>query len=85
MIGVVILEEQALSLDKRTRGRLASTLLRSLRKSSTDSEKEWEQAWADESDRLGGRQFPVVAETLAAEKLGSGFEGEIVTRLNFFL
>ena len=30
--------------------------------------------------RLGGRQFPVVAETLAAEKREDGFEGEIVTR-----
>ncbi|MEP6787693.1 MAG: class I SAM-dependent methyltransferase [Acidobacteriota bacterium] len=30
--------------------------------------------------RLGGHQFPVVAETLAAEKRECGFEGEIVTR-----
>ena len=30
--------------------------------------------------RLGGHQFPVVAETLAAEKLGDGFEGDIVTQ-----
>ncbi|MFN0138874.1 MAG: class I SAM-dependent methyltransferase [Pyrinomonadaceae bacterium] len=30
--------------------------------------------------RLGGHQFPVVAETLAAEKRGSGFDGEITTR-----
>ncbi|MFM9904057.1 MAG: class I SAM-dependent methyltransferase [Pyrinomonadaceae bacterium] len=30
--------------------------------------------------RLGGHQFPAVAETLAAEKKAAGFEGEIVTR-----
>ena len=30
--------------------------------------------------RLGGRQFPVVARTLADEKREGGFEGEIVTR-----
>ena len=30
--------------------------------------------------RLGGHQFPVVAETLAAEKRDAGFEGEIITR-----
>ncbi len=30
--------------------------------------------------RLGGHQFPVVAETLAAEKKASGFDGEIITR-----
>ena len=30
--------------------------------------------------RLGGRQFPVVAETLAAAKREDGFEGEIVIR-----
>lgn len=30
--------------------------------------------------RLGGRQFPVVAETLAAEKRETGFGGEIITR-----
>ncbi|MGE3466268.1 MAG: class I SAM-dependent methyltransferase [Pyrinomonadaceae bacterium] len=30
--------------------------------------------------RLGGTQFPVVAETLASEKRDAGFEGEIVTR-----
>lgn len=29
--------------------------------------------------RLGGHQFPVVAKTLAAEKLSSGFDGEIIT------
>ena len=29
--------------------------------------------------RLGGHQFPVVAETLAAEKRDSGFDGKIVT------
>jgi len=29
--------------------------------------------------RLGGHQFPVVAETLAAERHGAGFAGEIVT------
>jgi len=29
--------------------------------------------------RLGGHQFPVVAETLAAEKREDGFEGDIVT------
>ncbi|MGB7201027.1 MAG: class I SAM-dependent methyltransferase [Pyrinomonadaceae bacterium] len=28
--------------------------------------------------RLGGHQFPVVAETLAAEKRGNGFDGEVV-------
>src|SRR6187455_2917955 len=31
--------------------------------------------------RLGGHQFPVVAETLAAEKRDSGFGGDIVTRV----
>ncbi|HEX3101039.1 MAG TPA: class I SAM-dependent methyltransferase, partial [Pyrinomonadaceae bacterium] len=30
--------------------------------------------------RLGGHQFPVVAQTLADEKRESGFDGEIVTR-----
>ena len=30
--------------------------------------------------RLGGHQFPVVAETLAAEKRAAGFDGDIVTR-----
>lgn len=30
--------------------------------------------------RLGGRQFPVVAETLAVEKRDDGYDGEIVTR-----
>lgn len=30
--------------------------------------------------RLGGHQFPVVADTLADEKRTGGFEGEIVTR-----
>lgn len=30
--------------------------------------------------RLGGHQFPVVAETLAAEKSSDGFEGEVVTQ-----
>ncbi len=30
--------------------------------------------------RLGGHQFPVVAETLAAEKKAAGFVGEIVTK-----
>ena len=30
--------------------------------------------------RLGGRQFPVVAETLAAEKRDSGFDGDVVAR-----
>lgn len=30
--------------------------------------------------RLGGHQFPVVAETLAAEKRASGFDGDVVTR-----
>ena len=30
--------------------------------------------------RLGGHQFPVVAETLAAEKRGSGFAGEVISR-----
>lgn len=30
--------------------------------------------------RLGGHQFPVVAETLAAEKRGGGFDGEVITR-----
>jgi ubiquinone/menaquinone biosynthesis C-methylase UbiE len=30
--------------------------------------------------RLGGHQFPVVAETLAAEKKSAGFNGEIITR-----
>ncbi len=30
--------------------------------------------------RLGGHQFPVVAETLAAEKRENGFAGEIITR-----
>ncbi len=30
--------------------------------------------------RLGGHQFPIVAETLADEKRESGFDGEIVTR-----
>ena len=30
--------------------------------------------------RLGGHQFPVVAETLAAEKREAGFAGEIITR-----
>ena len=30
--------------------------------------------------RLGGYQFPVVAETLAAEKRSDGFEGDVVTQ-----
>ncbi len=30
--------------------------------------------------RLGGSQFPVVAETLASEKRETGFSGEIITR-----
>ena len=30
--------------------------------------------------RLGGHQFPVVAETLAAEKRDTGFDGDIITR-----
>ncbi len=30
--------------------------------------------------RLGGKQFPVVANTIAAEKKAAGFAGEIVTR-----
>ncbi|MGH9946440.1 MAG: class I SAM-dependent methyltransferase [Pyrinomonadaceae bacterium] len=30
--------------------------------------------------RLGGQQFPIVAETLSDEKRSSGFEGEIVCR-----
>ncbi|MFZ1702529.1 MAG: class I SAM-dependent methyltransferase [Pyrinomonadaceae bacterium] len=30
--------------------------------------------------RLGGQQFPVVAETLASEKRDAGFDGEIFTR-----
>ena len=30
--------------------------------------------------RLGGHQFPAVAATLAAEKRGTDFDGEIVTR-----
>lgn len=30
--------------------------------------------------RLGGHQFPVVAETLAAEKRDSGFTGEVITK-----
>ncbi len=30
--------------------------------------------------RLGGSQFPVVAETLAEEKRSNGFEGEVITR-----
>src|SRR5437667_9839290 len=30
--------------------------------------------------RLGGDQFPVVAQTLADEKRAAGFEGDIVTR-----
>ena len=30
--------------------------------------------------RLGGHQFPVVAETLAAEKREGGFDGEVITR-----
>ena len=30
--------------------------------------------------RLGGEQFPVVAETLAAEKSGNGFVGSVITR-----
>lgn len=30
--------------------------------------------------RLGGSQFPVVAETLATEKRGAGFAGEVITR-----
>lgn len=30
--------------------------------------------------RKGGRQFPVVAETLAAEKHAAGFDGEIICR-----
>lgn len=30
--------------------------------------------------RLGGHQFPVVAETLAAEKREAGFDGDVVTR-----
>ncbi len=30
--------------------------------------------------RLGGHQFPVVAETLAAEKKAAGFEGETITK-----
>lgn len=30
--------------------------------------------------RLGGAQFPVVAETLAGEKSASGFSGDVVTR-----
>lgn len=30
--------------------------------------------------RLGGHQFPVVAETLAAEKRDCGFDGEVVTQ-----
>ncbi len=30
--------------------------------------------------RLGGHQFPVVAETLAAERLEAGFAGNIITR-----
>lgn len=30
--------------------------------------------------RLGGHQFPVVAQTLAAEKKAEGFDGEIITR-----
>ncbi len=30
--------------------------------------------------RLGGHQFPVVAETLAAEKKASGFDGDIITK-----
>jgi ubiquinone/menaquinone biosynthesis C-methylase UbiE len=30
--------------------------------------------------RLGGQQFPVVAETLAAEKRSNGFDGEVMTR-----
>lgn len=52
MIDVAVLEEQALSLNFKERGRLASVLLRSLDEPENElSPDEWERLWAKECQR----------------------------------
>jgi len=52
MIDVAVLEEQALSLNFKERGRLASLLLRSLDEPENElSPAEWERLWAKECQR----------------------------------
>ena len=52
MIDAAIIERQALSLDIKERGRLASVLLKSLDEPENElSPAEWERLWAKECQR----------------------------------
>ncbi len=64
MIDAAIIERQALSLDIKERGRLASVLLKSLDEPENElSPAEWERLWAKECQRR-------VAEMESGEVVG---------------
>ena len=70
MIDAAIIERQALSLDIKERGRLASVLLKSLDEPENElSPAEWERLWAKECQRR-------VAEMESGEV--EGIPGEVV-------